>query len=173
MRVAVVGYSGPVDRPPVSDVADVARELGRRLAEEGHVVITGGRDGVMELVSEAARSAGGLVVGVLPGREGEGYVNPHVDVPIYTSMDFQMRSHILIHSAQVVVSIGGEIGTAVEILLAYAAKKPVVLLRGTGGWTDRFASVLIDGEYLDNRRMVKVKQTWSVEEVIDLLRKGG
>ena len=170
MIVAVVGYSGRIDEPPVSEVAEVSRELGRRLAEEGYKVITGGRDGVMELVSEAAKKAGGTVIGVLPGREGESYVNPYVDVPIYTSMDFHMRSHILIHSADVVVSIGGEIGTAIEILLAYASKKKLILLRGTGGWTDRFADVLIDGKYLDNRKTVEVLQAHSVDEVMKMLR---
>ena len=172
MRVAVVGYSGPLDEPPVSEIAGVAEELGRRLAEEGHVVITGGRDGIMEIVSKSAKEAGGLVVGVLLGREGEGYVNRYVDLPIYTSMDFQMRSHILIHSAEAVVAIGGEIGTAVEILLAYAARKKLILFRGTGGWTDRFASVLIEGKYLDNRKMVEVEQAWSVEEVLKILKGG-
>ncbi len=170
MRVAVVGYSGRVDKPPVSEVAEVSRELGKKLAENGHVVITGGRDGVMELVSEAAKEAGGTVVGVLPGREGEGYVNPYVDVPIYTSMDFHMRSHILIHSAEAVVSIGGEIGTAIEILLSYASGKKLILLRGTGGWTDRFADVLIDGKYLDNRKVVEISQAHNVDEVIEILR---
>ncbi len=170
MIVAVVGYSGKIDEPPVSEVADVSRELGRRLAKEGYKIITGGRDGVMELVSEAAKNSGGTIIGVLPGREGEGYVNPYVDIPIYTSMDFHMRSHILIHSAEAVISIGGEIGTAIEILLSYASGKKLILFRGTGGWTDRFADVLIDGKYLDNRRTVEVLQAYSVEEIMKLLR---
>ncbi len=170
MRVAVVGYSGPVNEPPVSEVAEVSKELGRKLAEEGHIVITGGRDGVMELVSKAAKMAGGLVIGILPKREGEGYVNPYLDVPVYTSMDFQMRSHILVHSAEAVVSIGGEIGTAVEILLAYASGKKLIFLKGTGGWTDRFTSVLIDGKFLDNRKTAAVLQAESVDEVINLLK---
>jgi len=71
----------------------------------------------------------------------------------------------------VVVSIGGEIGTAIEILGAYAMGRPVILLRGTGGWTDRIVQVLIDGRYLDNRRIVEVFQAWSIGEVLKLIER--
>jgi len=82
-----------------------------------------------------------------------------------------MRSFILVKSVDAVVSVGGEIGTAIEILAAYANRRPVILLRGTGGWTDRIADVLIDGKYLDNRKLVEVYQAWSVEEVLEILER--
>ena len=170
MRVAVVGYSGPIDLPPVSDIADICVELGRALAREGHVLYTGGRDGVMELVSKGAKEMGGIVVGILPGEFSSPYVNPYVSVPVVTGLDFQMRSFIMLHSVDAVVSVGGEIGTAIEILGAYAYSKRLILLRGTGGWTDRISEVLIDGKYLDNRRKIVVEQAWSIDEVIEILK---
>jgi len=165
-RVGVVGYSGPIDRPPVSDLRKLCLDLGMKLAEKGFVIFNGGRDGVMELVSQGARESGGTVVGILPDEETG---NPHLSVAVKTGLDFQMRSFVLLRNVDVVVSIGGEIGTAIEILGAYALGKPVILMRGTGGWTDRIAQVLIEGKYLDNRKIVEVHQAWTVEEVLRII----
>ena len=168
MRVGVIGYSGPVDLPPVSDLKDVCIELGHELGKSGYIVFNGGRDGVMELVSKGVKEVGGITVGILPA---ESYANDYLSFAIYTGLDFQMRSFVMLKNVDLVVSIGGEIGTAIEILGAYAYGVPVILLRGTGGWADRFSQVLIDGRYLDNRRKVEVYQAWSVEEVLKIIRK--
>jgi len=165
-KVAVIGYSGPVDRPPLLELRDICLELGKTLAKKGCIVFNGGRDGVMELVSQGIREAGGIVVGILPDEE---VGNTYLSVAVKTGLDFQMRSFVLLRNADVVVSIGGEIGTAIEILGAYALGKPVILLRGTGGWTDRISQVLIDGKYLDNRRIVEVYQAWTVEEIVQIM----
>jgi uncharacterized protein (TIGR00725 family) len=165
-KVVVVGYSGPVNKSPVSELRDICLELGRTLAKKGYLVFNGGRDGVMELVSQGIREAGGIVVGILPDEE---VGNTYLSVAVKTGLDFQMRSFVLLRNADVVVSVGGEIGTAIEILGAYALGKPVILLRGTGGWTDRISQVLIDGKYLDNRRIVEIHQAWTVEEAVQII----
>src|SRR5262249_51205371 len=51
-------------RTPESDpMYQAARELGRRLAEAGFAVITGGGPGIMEATNRGARDAGGLSIG--------------------------------------------------------------------------------------------------------------
>lgn len=167
-NVGVIGYSGNPKETPVKEIAELCLKLGEELGKR-YNVFTGGRDGVMELVSKGVKSVGGFCVGVLPW-EGEDS-NEYNDVVIKTGLDFQMRSFILVKSVDAVISVGGEIGTAIEILSAYANKKPVILLRGTGGWTDRIADVLIDGKYLDNRKLVEVYQARSVEDVVEILER--
>lgn len=170
MNVAVVGYSGPIDFPPVRDVADVCLELGEALAKRGHTIVCGGRDGVMELISQGARRANGTVIGVLPqGEEG----NVHLTIRIKTPFDNVTRSLVLIQTSDVVISIGGEIGTAIEVLIAYARAKPVILFEGTGGWTDKFAQVLIEGKYLDSRKIVEIYRAKNSVQVLELLEKMG
>ena len=125
MKVGVAGYSGPVALPPVSEIADECVELGRRLAEKGHLIVNGGRDGVMELVSRGAKEVGGKVVGVLPFvKEG---ANEYLDFALFTGLDFQMRSFVMLKNMDVMVAVGGEVGTAIEILGAYANAIPVIL----------------------------------------------
>jgi uncharacterized protein (TIGR00725 family) len=61
MKVSVFGGSQPRE----GDAAYAeAMELGRLLAERGHIVLTGGYIGTMEAVSRGARQAGGHVIGV-------------------------------------------------------------------------------------------------------------
>jgi len=170
MNVAIVGYSGPIDLPPVRDVADVCLDLGEALAKRGHTIVCGGRDGVMELVSQGARRASGTIIGVLPeGEEG----NTYLTIRIKTPFDNVTRSLVLVQTSDVVISIGGEIGTAIEVLIAYARGKPIILFEGTGGWTDRFTQVLIEGKYLDNRKIVEVHRAKNSSQVLELLEKIG
>jgi hypothetical protein len=42
-------------------------------------------------------------------------------------------------------------------------------MRGTGGWTDRILSMLIEGKYLDNRKIAPLKQVSSFNELENLL----
>jgi uncharacterized protein (TIGR00725 family) len=166
LKVGVIGYSGKVDEPPVSDLASLCLKLGEELGKR-YVVFTGGRDGIMELVCKGVDKVNGTAVGILPWDGSD--ANDYNHLVISTGLDFQMRSFILVKSVDVVISIGGEIGTVVEILASYANKKPVILLRGTGGWTDRISQVLIDGKYLDNRKMAQVYQAWNIDEVLEIL----
>src|SRR5258708_16993147 len=61
MKVSVFGGSQPKNG---SAAYAEAQELGKLLAERGHVVLTGGYIGTMEAVSRGAAEAGGHVIGV-------------------------------------------------------------------------------------------------------------
>ncbi|HOL03512.1 MAG TPA: TIGR00725 family protein [Fervidobacterium sp.] len=166
LKVGVIGYSGNIENEPVKSLIDVCLELGERLGEK-YVVFTGGRDGIMELVSKGVRNVGGTCIGILPWEGND--ANEYNSLVISTGLDFQMRSFVLVKSVEAVIAIGGEIGTAVEMLATYANRKPLILLRNTGGWADKIPSVLIDDKYLDNRRMAPVYQAFSIEQVMTIL----
>ncbi len=166
LKVGVIGYSGNIENEPVKSLIDVCLELGERLGEK-YVVFTGGRDGIMELVSKGVRNVGGTCIGILPWEGSD--ANEYNSLVISTGLDFQMRSFVLVKSVEAVIAIGGEIGTAVEMLATYANRKPLILLRNTGGWADKIPSVLIDDKYLDNRRMAPVYQAFSIEQVMTIL----
>jgi uncharacterized protein (TIGR00725 family) len=113
------------------DTAAVAEEVGRRVAEAGAVLLCGGRGGVMEAAARGAKAAGGLTVGVLPGRDAsESPPNEFLDVAIFTGMH-DGRNWINACSSDGVVAVSGGWGTLSEIALALVLGKPVVLL---GSW---------------------------------------
>jgi hypothetical protein len=115
----------------VADAATLglAEEVGRRLAEAGCAVVTGGLGGVMEAASRGASLAGGLVIGILPTSLVRD-ANPFVEVPIATGMG-DARNVIIASTAEAFVAVGGAYGTLSEIALALKRGKTVVSL---GSW---------------------------------------
>lgn len=103
---------------------DAAEELGRLLAEAGAVVVCGGLGGVMEAACRGARTAGGLTLGILPGRDRR-EANPHVEVAVPTGMG-EARNALVVRAADAVVAVGGAYGTLSEIALALKGGTPVV-----------------------------------------------
>jgi uncharacterized protein (TIGR00725 family) len=122
--VAVIG-AGRCD----ASLRRAAHEVGRLLAERGCMVATGGLGGVMEAASEGAAAAGGVVLGILPGRS-TAEANTHVQIPVATGMG-EARNAILVNTADGLIAIGGEYGTLSEIALALKAGKELVAL---GSW---------------------------------------
>lgn len=111
------------------ETAALAERVGSLLADRGAVVLCGGRGGVMEAAARGARSRGGLVVGVLPGRDADDSPpNPSVDVAIFTGMG-DGRNWVNACSSDAIVAIAGGWGTLSEIALARKIGRPVVLLR--------------------------------------------
>jgi uncharacterized protein (TIGR00725 family) len=111
-----------------AETSALAEELGGLIARRGWILLNGGRDcGVMAASARGAREAGGLVVGVLPGKSAKG-ASPHLDVAIVTGMG-DARNVINVLSSDVVVACPGELGTRSEIDFALKNEKPVILLR--------------------------------------------
>src|SRR5260221_8103161 len=131
LLITVIGKAArdPNDPVPPQAIA-AAEEVGRLLAEWGAVVVSGGLSGVMEAVSRGAKSANGLVVGILPGFDKRD-ANPFVDIALTTGMGW-MRNTLTVRAADAVIMISGGIGTLNELTVAYE-DKPTVILEGTGG----------------------------------------
>src|SRR5438105_5584134 len=84
---------------------ELAREVGRRLAEADAIVLCGGLGGVMEAVSEGAAEAGGTVVGVLPGSDRSA-ASRHLTLAIATGLG-EARNAVLATAADSMIAIGG------------------------------------------------------------------
>ena len=131
LQIAVIGKGEPDD-----ELAAVAEEVGRRLAEAGAVIVCGGGAGVMEAASRGGRKAGGDVIGILPGEDPRA-ANRHVTHTVATGIG-HARNLAVVASASAVIAIGGEWGTLAEIAFARRLGRPVVGLRawrvsGAGG----------------------------------------
>jgi uncharacterized protein (TIGR00725 family) len=124
MMVAVCGPS-----EATLDELQLAEAVGEALARAGCTVICGGRDGVMAAVCRGSKRAGGITIGVLPSYDRTD-ANPWVDHVICTGMG-EARNVIIVASADVVIAIGGGLGTLSEIALALKLRKRVVAL---GSW---------------------------------------
>lgn len=107
-RIGVIGGSR-ADKQSLDD----AETLGRLIAENGFILVNGGMGGVMEASARAAHSAGGVVVGILPGKSTS-EANRFVDIAIPTGIGY-LRNGMVVLNSDIVVAIDGEYGTLSEI----------------------------------------------------------
>ena len=140
--VAVVGSAGRVSR----EVESAAANLGRLVMEHGYRLATGGLDGVMAAASRGARGSDawsdGRVLGVLPSYD-RGTANRWCDLVIPTGAQLA-RNITLVAMADAVVALAGGAGTLSELALAWQLGKPIVAVRGLGGWADELAGRALD-----------------------------
>ena len=158
-QVLVIGDSGEFE-----DRNKVAYEVGKFVAKNGWVLITGGRDGVMDAASRGAFEEGGIVVAITPFDSLENST-PFANVVIPTGMGFA-RNYINVLSADVVVVIGGGSGTLSEIAYAWQFNKPIIACSFVDGWSKEVA-----GKKIDYREREPIINARYLQEVFEYLKK--
>jgi uncharacterized protein (TIGR00730 family) len=116
-----------------------ARELARRLGEEGYAIITGGGPGIMEAANRGAREAGAVSVGLGIDLPHEQSLNDWVDVEL-TFHYFFTRKVMFVRYASGFVVFPGGFGTLDEMFEAATLRQtqkiryfPIVLY-DSGYW---------------------------------------
>lgn len=122
-----------------SKYCQMAYDLGRMLAENGHAVITGGGPGIMEAASHGSYEIGGRTIGLNITLAHEQHPNPYL-TDCLTFEYFFARKVSLAMSAKVFVFFPGGFGTMDELsevlCLMQEAKMPKmpVFLIGESYW---------------------------------------
>jgi uncharacterized protein (TIGR00725 family) len=121
LYVAVVG-SGEA----TGELYELAREVGRLVAERNGVMVCGGLSGMMEAAARGAAEAGGVAIGILPD-EDRRRANEYLTYSVATGTG-QARNLAVVCSGDVVIAVGGEYGSLSEMGLALKVGRPVVAL---------------------------------------------
>lgn len=109
------------------DENEMAYDLGKEIAHQGWITLTGGRSfGIMDAALKGASEAGGLTMGILPG-DNDKNSSDHAQIKIITSMG-SGRNYISVLTSHVLVVLGMASGTASEVALALKSRKKVILL---------------------------------------------
>jgi hypothetical protein len=154
-----------------------AEEVGRKLAEAGFAVITGGGPGVMEAANKGAGEAGGVSVGLgieLPFESG---LNQYVDRGLNFRYFFA-RKTMFVKYAQGFIVLPGGFGTFDELFEALTLVQtqkvtsfPIVLI-GTAYWSGLIdwirGTVLADGK-ISEQDLDMIRLTDDVDEAIKLM----
>jgi uncharacterized protein (TIGR00730 family) len=117
---------------------DRARTIGRKLAEAGYAVITGGGPGTMEAANRGCREGGGLSVGCNIELPHEQSLNPYVDLGVEFHYFFA-RKTMFVKYADAFVILPGGFGTLDELFEA------LTLIQT--GKVRHFPVVLVDSGY--------------------------
>ena len=156
-----------------------AEQVGRRLAEEGFAVITGGGPGAMEAANKGASEAGGVSVGLGIELPFEAGLNRWVDKGINFRYFFARKTMFVKYSQGFVVLPGG-LGTFDELFEALTLVQtqkvtsfPVVLL-GSDYWrglVDWLRTTVLAEEKISDRDLDMFTVTDDVDLAVELMVK--
>jgi uncharacterized protein (TIGR00730 family) len=144
MNVTVFGGSQP---QPSSSAYIEAYDLGKKLAQAGHAVLTGGYIGTMEAVSRGAAEAGGHVIGVTcDDIEAWRSIKPNAWVQEERRFaTMQERLNELVMTCDAAIALPGGPGTLTEVALTWNLMivhsmpvKPLILVGP--GWKSLIAT---------------------------------
>jgi uncharacterized protein (TIGR00730 family) len=177
-----------IDRPAVTifgsarvdeddPVYKLAEDIGRRVAEAGFAVVTGGGPGVMEAANRGAQEAGGLSVGFAIDLPHEQKSNPYIDIGV-TFKHFYARKTMLVKAAEGFIMFPGGFGTLDELFEALTLIQtgkvlnfPVVLL-GSEHWQGLFGWIqdrLLRAGYIDEEDEDLLYVTDDPEEAVRIV----
>jgi len=159
----------------------LARQLGKRLAEEGFTVMTGGGPGIMEAANRGAKDAGGLSIGCNIELPHEQKLNPYLDRFVEFE-HFFVRKVMLVKYSQAFVVMPGGFGTLDEVfetLTLMQSNKiesfPIVAMGGEFWATIRefIRDSLVAEGTISASDLDLIALTDSVDRAIEIIRQGG
>jgi uncharacterized protein (TIGR00725 family) len=124
LRVGVIGSA-------VADEAslEVAHAVGRAVGLANAVLVCGGLGGVMAAAAEGAASAGGTVIGILPGDDAAS-ASPGVTIPLPTGLG-EARNTLVVKGSEAVIAVAGGWGTLTEAAMCLKLGVPLVGVHDT------------------------------------------
>lgn len=145
LQIGVMGSAGGVLE---ERELDLARRLGKRIAERDCTIVTGACPGLPHASVLGAHEAGGVSLGVSPALSPEEHVNvygsplqPYTTI-VFTGSGLMGRETHNIHSSDFVLFVGGRSGTLGEFCIAYDEGKLIGILLHSGGISDYFDDII-------------------------------
>ncbi len=155
-----LNYSGELEK--------IAEDIGYWVASSDAVLVFGAEKDYDSLSTAACRGAkkkGGLTVGVTYGKGFDIYEKDNVDIVIATGLERGGgRELSLVLSCDAIIAVNGGSGTLTEIAIAYQAGIPIVVIKDSGGWSQK-----LQGEYLDDRRRIKIEMADTPQEAVEMV----
>lgn len=112
------------------------KELGREIARQGAVLVTGATTGFPLWAAMGAKEAGGISIGFSPAANEKEHVEvyklplDYMDLIIYTGFGYPGRDLLLTRSVDGVICGCGRIGTIHEFTIAFEDEKAIGIYEG-------------------------------------------
>lgn len=162
LQIGVIGYNSGSSIIISENTLKIAYKVGSKIAQRNAVLISGGLGGVMQASCKGANDSDGFAIGIVPQdnpTEANEYCNAVICTGIGLSRDF-----IVAHSSDGIISVGGGVGTLIELCVGYMMRKPMVSISGSGGISDVYG-----GRYLDERKRIEIKSIQDPALAVDYI----
>lgn len=126
---AETGHCGP-------NAMEIGKELGRQIAKQGAVLVTGATTGFPLWAAMGAKEAGGQSIGFSPASNAREHVEvyglplDYMDLIVYTGFGYSGRNLLLTRSSDAMVVGCGRVGTINEFSIVFEDGKLVGVLEG-------------------------------------------
>ena len=156
---------------------DKAKELGREIARQGAVLVTGATTGFPLWAAMGVKEEGGISVGISPAanerEHAEVYKLPldYLDLVIYTGFGYSGRDLLLTRAADAVICGCGRVGTVHEFTIAFEDGKPIGIYEGPWEMGEQLQDIVEKGHRPNAKIAVNPDAKQLVAEVIALVKK--
>lgn len=154
-----------------------AKELGREIARQGAVLVTGATTGFPFWSAMGAKEMGGISVGFSPASSEKEHVEvyklplDYMDLIIYTGFGYPGRDLLLTRSSDAVICGCGRIGTIHEFTVAFEDGKSIGIFEGPWDMDEELREILEKSHRPNTRITFNDNPKNLVRDVIALVRK--
>lgn len=159
------------------DALEKAKELGREIARQGAVLVTGATTGFPLWAAMGAKEAGGISIGMSPASSEKEHVEvyklplDYMDLIVYTGFGYPGRDLLLTRSSDAVVCGCGRVGTIHEFTVAFEDGKPIGIFEGPWEMGAQLEDIIAKGNRPNSKIAIGNDPKKLVEELIVLVKK--
>lgn len=156
-KIAVSGASQI--SPCIKNIKSLSKEIGREIARQNCILITGATTGVPYFAAQGCKKVGGMSIGFSPAASELSHKKVYklpldfFDLIVYTGFDYSGRNLLMTRASDGVIVVCGRMGTLNEFSIAFEDQKPIGVLEGSGGTADRIKE-LVRGPFRGRRRKI-------------------
>jgi len=154
-----------------------AKELGREIARQGLILVTGATTGFPLWVTMGLKEIGGISIGISPAASEKEHVEvyklplDYLDLVIYTGFGYAGRDILLTRSADAVICGCGRIGTIHEFTIAFEDNKPIGIFEGPWEMGEQLKEIL-EKSHRPNAKIVSGNDPKKLlEDIVTLVKK--
>lgn len=164
LQIGVIGSMADVKLE--NSLIEIAKEVGKEIANKGAVLVFGFEgdfDSLSSIAAEAAEEAGGQTIAFTWG-SAKANLGKLKSTEIVTGQQRGGgREFSLVLSCDCLICISGGSGTLMEMSMAYQVNIPIIAIKNSGGWSEKLIN-----KFIDNRKRLKVISAASAQEAVIL-----
>lgn len=159
------------------DALEKAKELGREIARQGAVLVTGATTGFPLWAAMGTKEAGGISIGLSPAASEREHVEvyklplDYMDLIIYTGFGYPGRDLLLTRSSDAVICGCGRVGTIHEFTIAFEDGKPIGIYEGPWEMGGQLKDILEKGHRPNTKIAMGDDPKKMVSDIIALVKK--